>query len=177
LRLLASDPRVTIITCLRDPLERFISNFNFDFWSGYTHCKSIEEYVNSSGSFTMFNYYCRILSQHNENPKPITIREFQEAKFLLSLFDYLVILEKQDTFWGLNEFLGWEEKVMRQKQNQLKKRKLVKFFKRKKFALDWKQLTNHQIKPDQNFLKKFREFNEFDNQIYLDAKTKNLLNL
>ena len=34
--LLAEDSRVVLVTCLRDPLKRCASNFNYAYYSGYT---------------------------------------------------------------------------------------------------------------------------------------------
>ena len=119
----------------------------------------------------MFNYYCRILSQHNENPEPITTNEFEKAKLSLSLFNYWVILEDQKTFWGLNQFLGWKEQGMRQNQAQLKIRRILKSIKKGKFTLKQKQ---YKEKPNPQFVQIFREFNKFDYQLYAEAKTNNL---
>lgn len=174
-RLLASDPRVTIITCLRDPSKRFLSNFYYDVRRGYTHCKSIDEYVNSGGSFTMFNYYCRILTQHNENPELITTSKFEEAKSLLSFFDYLVILENQETFCKLNQFLGWNEQAKRQNELKLRIRRIFQSIKSRKHTFNRQQSLDYKEKPNQKFLEVFHKLNKFDNQLYLSVKNNHLL--
>lgn len=174
---LALDPRVTLITCLRDPLQRLLSNFYFDFWSGYTNCQSIEEYVNSSGSFTMFNYYSRILSQHYGNPEPISLQQFQQAKFNLSLFDCLVILEDPNSFSKLNRHLGWKEDVINKqnrRRNLLPIRRLVKSICKKKLHLWVRRLTHPKKQPDDSFLELFQNMNGHDNHLYIEAKINSL---
>ena len=42
---LIEDSRVFLITCLRDPLKRSVSNFNYAYYSGYTDCTSYEKFA------------------------------------------------------------------------------------------------------------------------------------
>ena len=59
---LASDTRVVLITCLREPLKRFLSNFYFDYWNGYDDVNSPQEFMNVS-KFSQSDFYCKFLSR------------------------------------------------------------------------------------------------------------------
>ena len=43
--ILSKDPRVCLITCIRDPINRFISNFNFDYYWMWSKSTNYEQYL------------------------------------------------------------------------------------------------------------------------------------
>lgn len=106
LSVLAGDPRVTLITCMRNPVDRFVSNFYFDLYLGYTPARSLESYTGSRNrTITMPNYYCRVLSGHNNRSTDISKQEYLLAKDALGKFDGVFLLEKGLS--GLGSLLGW----------------------------------------------------------------------
>lgn len=166
--LLANDPRVVVITCLRDPLKRLLSNFYFDYWSGYTNCDSLEQYLNSDGCFTMFNYYSRILSCHNSKTQSVGAKEFAAAQAELVHFDHLVILEADRTFSKLKEALSWTVDVQARHQNKSSKfnKRILKLILSGRFELIWRRFTHPRKQPDQAFLDLFEQGNHWDQKLY-----------
>jgi hypothetical protein len=116
---LASDSRVKLITCIREPLERFVSDFYFAFYWGGTQHRTVEQYVNFNGTPTMSNYYCRIFSRKNDSVKLITLDYFKLAKFNLSLFDCCEIVEKNNLFSKIIKLFDWKEKKMIANQSKM----------------------------------------------------------
>lgn len=169
---LAKDPRVVLITCLREPLERFVSNFYFDYWSGYTNHSSFQGYLNSDGCFTMFNYYCRILSGHNTQHQPMTSGQFQEAKAALSHFHHIVALGEKDAFQNLQTCLEWTRDLDNQQQNKSNhlNRRVIKLILKGRIDLIWRRLTHRKQAPNPTFLHLFQEENQWDLGLYEFAK-------
>lgn len=175
--LLANDPRVTVITCLRDPLKRLLSNFYFDYWSGYTNCDSLEQYLNSDGCFTMFNYYSRILSRHNCNTQSVGLEHFEAAQFELSHFDHVVILESDRNFAKLKQALNWSTDVQARHQNKSSQlnRRVLKLILKGRFDLLWRRFSHPRTQPNQDFLALFEQGNYWDQQLYQGLKEGTLV--
>ena len=43
---LCDDPRVFLVTCIREPWSRLISNFNYDYYLGYADSSTLTGYFN-----------------------------------------------------------------------------------------------------------------------------------
>lgn len=170
--LLANDPRVFVITCFRDPLKRLLSNFYFDYWSGYTDCDSIEQYLGSDGCFTMFNYYCRILSRHNSCTQSVDATQFEDAQAELAHFDHLVLLESDRNFAELRKTLNWPVEVQSQHQNKSSQlnRRIVKLILSGRIDLLWRRFSHSRKQPSQAFLSLFAQDNHWDQQLYKAVK-------
>ena len=166
--LLANDPRVVVITCFRDPLKRLLSNFYFDYWSGYTDCDSIEQYINSDGCFTMFNYYCRILSRHDSSTQSIGEEHFEAAQAELAHFDRIVVLESDRDFSAIRKALNWPEDVQSRHQNKSSQinRRVVKLILSGRIDLLWRRFSHPRKQPSQAFLDLFAQVNHWDQQLY-----------
>ncbi|MBS72643.1 MAG: hypothetical protein CMA91_00090 [Euryarchaeota archaeon] len=95
---LANDSRVTLLTCLRDPIKRFISNYNYDHYWMWTKAKNYQEYVEEGHLHSSPEYYTKIFARGEVNP--------ELAKSNLSLFDMVIVAEK-----NMNDLsnLGWEK--------------------------------------------------------------------
>ncbi|MFG6094990.1 sulfotransferase family 2 domain-containing protein [Leptothoe sp. ISB3NOV94-8A] len=172
--LLATDPRVVLITCLRNPLKRLLSNFYFDYWSGYTDFSSLEQYLNSRECFTRFNYYCRILSCQNNNILPLTSEHFETAKARLAYFDHVVVLEVDGKFSELKNFLGWALETVGIHQNKSShiNRRVLKLILSGRLDLLWRRFSHPKRQPDQNFLLLYQQGNQWDQRLYEYFKNK-----
>jgi len=113
---------IHLITCLRDPYNRLISNYKFDVMnygkSNYKY-KNIKNYVNNAvepaRSFTfnkpnyyirMPNYYIRMLCGLGDKPDEIiTENHLEYAKKVLEKFHTIVILEIPESFNLLKRYL------------------------------------------------------------------------
>ena len=149
--ILIKDPRVFLITCLRDPLRRSASNFNYDYYSGYTDCITLENFIEKPNIYMSDNYYTRIFSNSEQLPLvDIGEKEYSCAENILLEFDLVLSTNKShmSLFLNLNEILGWDKKDSIHRHatfgdywkvfNMIKKleiRKLSRYLRRKDMAL------------------------------------------
>ena len=153
---LISDSRVFLITCLRDPLKRSMSNFNYAYYSGYTDCATLGKFSEKPNIYMSNNYYTRIFSNSEQIPLvDIGEKEFLSAVNTLMSFDLVLSTNKShmDLFTDLNEFVGWDKKDGIKQHatfgdywkiiNMIKKleiRKLSRYLLRKNMAFDVESL-------------------------------------
>ena len=101
-----------LITCLRNPYKRFISNYNYDVYRGYVPPCTIEEYIQkdiyNDGDLVNCNkpnYYVTLLCGLQSEPDVVlTAKHLDQAKRNLARFDCVVILEQPETFAQLKQF-------------------------------------------------------------------------
>ena len=163
---LSSDPRVCLITCLRDPLERFISHFYYSLYTGRTNVSSPEQFVDSIYISTMFNYYCRIFSRFNDNPGPVGKKQFDIARAILSSFDCCVVLENKNPFTKLNKLLSWKDMEIHANPTKPDFVTIVKFLIKGKINLVLRRFTDPRKGPTNDFQKLFKERNKWDYSLY-----------
>jgi hypothetical protein len=195
---LASDPRVLMFTCIREPLARFMSNFSYDLYKGFTKKRNLNDYINSS-DVSMFEYYTMVFSRnyiHKGMEKIEFNREhYEEAKKNLSLFDHIVVLENREHMKALMETMGWTMKPSKDEpekvpisvrfistilgwKNDPNKKKTtgknpylaVEMLKRGRIFLFFKYLRHPKIMPDEEFRIKFVVHNKYDIELYQDSK-------
>lgn len=173
---LASDPRVVLITCLRDPLKRFISNYYYGFHWGYTDCTSPELYENSNksiwGSYTRDNYYCRMFSRCHHRPEGITRDHYEVAKRNLSLFDGCVVISGRERFDSIKRLLDWSDRDVVANKNNLDMLSFARQLFAGKLRLLWRRLISPKKKPNDNFTKQFRERNVWDYKLIEASKSR-----
>lgn len=95
---LSKDDRVVLLTCLRHPIKRLISNYNYDHYWMWTKVRSYSEYLDEGYLHSSPEYYTKIFARGENN--------LQKAKSNLELFDYVIIAE--DGMSALDE-LGWNK--------------------------------------------------------------------
>ena len=93
---LSKDPRVVLLTCLRDPIRRLISNYNYDHYWMWTKSSSYEEYLAEGHLHSSPEYYTKIFARGENN--------LDKARANLDLFDHIIIAESG--MQTLDE-LGW----------------------------------------------------------------------
>jgi hypothetical protein len=164
--LLVSDPRVILITCLRDPLSRFISHFYYDYYRGSTDALSPEQFVNSGNFSTMSNYYCRIFSMHNNDPDPIGLEHYDIAVSTLNSFDCCVVLEREDPFQGLFRLLEWKEYELRRNQTRMDFLTAIRYMAKGELGLLLRRFTHPRRKASAEFARRFEEENFLDYMLY-----------
>ena len=171
---LASDPRVTLITCLRDPLERFISNYYYGFYLGYSDCLSPESYANSDrtfwGVYTRSNYYCRIFSRCHHEVSRIGLSQFEQAKINLSYFDYCVLISGRESFEHVKSAFGWEGGGTHANRTNLGVIALSKHLLTGKFRLLWRRFAYPKKKPSNEFIDHFKDENAWDYGLMEEAR-------
>ena len=155
--ILANDPRVTLLTCLRDPIKRFISNYNYDHYWMWTEAKNYQEYVEEGHLHSSPEYYTKIFARGEVNS--------ELAKSNLSLFDMVIVAERNMD--ELNN-LGWEkESDTTHPTFGDKKRAAILFAK-----LRWFRLFNYirkvKFQPPESM--NIQKLNESDIELYSDLQ-------
>jgi hypothetical protein len=175
LTLLASDPRITLITCLRDPLQRYMSEFYYALYRGRTSHRSPEDFVNTKKAHSlltqsMFNYYCRIFSRYNDNPDPVGQEQHELASSALSLFDSCSILEEKDAFSGIRQLLGWLDIAPHANRTELDFLTISRLLVEGRIHQLMRYLVYPRREPSDDFRCQFLEQNHWDYQLYDHAK-------
>tara|TARA_B100000609_G_C17165913_1_gene408863 strand:- start:586 stop:1230 length:645 start_codon:yes stop_codon:yes gene_type:complete len=150
---LAEDERVTMLTCLRHPIKRLVSNYNYDHYWMWTKAKSYQEYLAEGHLHSSPEYYTKIFARGE--------LDFDKAKANLELFDHVIIAE--DGMETLDE-LGWsKESDTTHPTFGDSKRAMILFAK-----LRWVRLFNYlnkkKFQPPSEL--KIEESNQSDLQIY-----------
>jgi hypothetical protein len=109
LRVLANHPKVVIVTLLREPISRILSNFRYDYLNGYTGHKDVHSYVDDHIALhTMSNYYSRMLLGRAWVGDAEPAELVQRAVNRLELVDYAGILEMPTSLDRVASGMGWE---------------------------------------------------------------------
>ncbi|MEM9005671.1 MAG: hypothetical protein AAGE59_19375 [Cyanobacteria bacterium P01_F01_bin.86] len=167
---LASDSRVILVTCLRHPLKRFVSNFYYDLYLGTTKARKLEDYAGSKkGEYAMFNYYSRILSRHNRDPQDLTDKQFSQAIQALQKFDCCLILE--NGFEALRQCLGWQFTHMHANHSPawFSPRHIAHLIQRKRYQAIFLGMLHPKRQPSQEFVEEFNTKNHWDLRLYAET--------
>lgn len=174
---LASDPRIILITCIRDPLERFLSEYYYSIYKGRTDRRSLEDFVDSTAmhslhTLSMFNYYCRIFSRYDDHPEPVGPEQFEMAQSALALFDHCAILEDQDPFAEFPRLLGWSISEVAVNRTVMDWSLFGKLLLQGHIHQLLRRLANPRQEPSDEYRKYFREQNQWDYRLYEEARER-----
>jgi hypothetical protein len=162
---LAGDPRVYLFTCLRRPLDRFVSNFYFDLHSGYTPARNLRDYVGSRDrEITMPNYYCRMLARHYNRSMELDEKHFEAAKVALACFDRCLILE--ESFEPMTLDLGWKWFETHANRSRATLRQCFGLIRRRRFDLLRHVLLSPKSLPLPEFTDEYERTNRYDIELY-----------
>ncbi|MDP7374796.1 MAG: hypothetical protein QF445_04760 [Candidatus Poseidoniaceae archaeon] len=150
---LANDERVTLLTCLRQPIKRLISNYNYDHYWMWTKATSYEEYLREGHLHSSPEYYTKIFARGE--------LDLDLAKSNLESFDHVIVAE--DGMGALDE-LGWpKESDTTHPTFGDRKRALILFAK-----LRWSRLFNYlkkrKYQPPEGL--GITELNKLDLELY-----------
>ncbi len=171
---LSMDPRVVLVTTLRDPLRRLVSHFRYDYFRGGPY-RNIEDF-GASGKATMYsfhkldNYYCRILSEDwlcdklNNDKYPI-------AKKNLLLFDAFGIVERANWIKHFCDRLDWKPCDLNANSSDISIKKLFRLFKSQRFDLLARLFIYPPLEPDPHTLAELENCNLMDRRLYDWAST------
>jgi hypothetical protein len=165
---LRNDRRVTTVTCLREPLQRFISNYYYCLYHGQTAARTLEDYVNSragrKGAYTMFNYYCRVLARHDNRPEDVDEAVYRKARDVLAGFECCTRLEAG--LAPLGDALGWRYREVHERKTEYGFGKALKFMARGRFDLVLRRFTHPRTTPPADFVERFARQNQWDIRLY-----------
>ncbi len=167
LQFLAAHPDVTLITAIRDPLSRLVSNYRHDsYWGGIPRMR-LEEYIESSdGAICRPNYYCNALTGRHHAPTKVDDETLSLAKHALSLFDIVIVLEQPASFNQLHD-LNWSHVHEHRYQTKFALPKILN--QRENRKLLFQRLMFREPKISDGFLARFKEHNREDYDIYAQA--------
>ena len=150
---LANDERVTLLTCMRQPIKRFVSNYNYDHYLVLTSAKSYAEYLKEGHLHSSPEYYTKIFARGK--------LDLELAKSNLGLFDHVIVAE--DGMDTLNEF-GWhKESDTTHPTFGDKKRAMVLLAKLRWFRL-FNYLKKKKYLPPEEL--KINDLNKLDLELY-----------
>lgn len=108
LEVLAQRPDVRVVTVVRDPIKRIISNFKFDRQYGYSEWHSLAAWTDHPvKTHTFSNYYTRMLARDAWRDDAPAEEMVAAAWRNLALVDHTVLMDQQDWVTTLCKRLGW----------------------------------------------------------------------
>lgn len=171
LNALAQDPRVRLITCLRHPLSRFVSNFYFDLYHGFTPARSLRDYVGSRNrTITMPDYYCRMLTRIYNNPAALGEEDFPRAKEALGKFHSVSVLE--NGLAELGNVLGWGTNRVHANKSAFSFRQFLGLLRRGRLDLIYLRARYPRKRPADDFIEFFKAAGKCDFDLYEYAATR-----
>jgi hypothetical protein len=150
---LANDERVTLLTCLRHPIKRLVSNYNYDHYWMWTKAKSYQEYLNEGHLHSSSEYYTKTFAR-GEN-------DLEKAKSNLALFDHVIIAE--DGMSALDE-LGWSKESDTTHPTFGDKKRAAILFVKLRWARLFNYLKQRKYLPPKELL--IEEKNKLDMDLY-----------
>jgi hypothetical protein len=164
LETLAADPRVVLVSCLREPLQRMVSNFYYDLYGGFTPVRCLEAYPDSSWApFCRHNYYCRMLAGKAEDADEVAEEDFLRACARLPCFDYCGVVEQG--LEPLARHLGWTAHGIHENRSG-SVLGLIQDFRRRHFSGLKDRIANPKRPPDAAFCADFDRSNPWDLRLY-----------
>ena len=159
--ILSKDPRVCLITCIRDPINRFISNFNFDYYWMWSKSINYDQYLSEKAIHTSPNYYIRIFSRNHNPTHPVTEEHAQIAKENTTLFDKIIVAET-----GMNALdeLGWEKESDTKHPTFGDRWAMIFLFKKLRFWRLFQYITRTKHEPPNRA--HIEKLNKFDIEFY-----------
>ncbi len=169
LECLAQDPRVRLVTCLRDPLKRFVSNYYYDLYGGHTDARSLETYPGSGPeAFCQHNYYCRMLGADGDGAEDPGEARFRRAQARLALFDYCGTVEAG--LERLAQAVGWQPADVRENASDAHAGQLVKALLKGRLRSVYYRLRFPKSPPPEAFRAEFRHRNRWDLALYAQVQ-------
>jgi hypothetical protein len=150
---LAGDDRVTLVTCIRNPINRYISNYNYDYYRMWTKSNSYEEYLTEDRLHSSPEYYIKIFARGE--------LDFEIALSNAKLFDIFMIAED-----GMNKLdqLGWNYKNNKIHSTFGNPRRAINLLIKLKLIRLYNYIRKYKYMPNK-FLK-IEELNNLDTKLY-----------
>jgi hypothetical protein len=158
---LVNDERVVLLTCLRDPIKRLISNYNYDHYWMWTKAKSYSEYLAEENLHSTPEYYTRIFSRETDLSIAIEVKHHTQSLENLAKFDRVIIAENgMDT---LNE-LGWKNESDTTHPTFGNKNRILHLLRKLRLKRCWNYIKQVKHIPTENL--NINKLNRFDILLY-----------
>jgi hypothetical protein len=120
LEVLAERPDVRVVTVIRDPIRRIVSNFQFDQKFGFSEWHSLAAWVDHPvKTHTFSNYYTRMLARDAWRDDAPADQLLAAAWRNLLLVDSAVVLEQDDWVGAFCQPLGWHPYKIHENRSNL----------------------------------------------------------
>lgn len=177
---LAGDPRVRLVTVMRDPFRRFASNYRYDIRYGYIALCDADTYLNSSMEINidghpyghkLSNYYTRYWSGEKLGGKQeVDNRTFERALENLKKMDVTMFLEDENPFKAMQRF-GWEKLELHANPGEYDRILILKDFLKGRWQKTYRMLKNRPMDVGADFKDRFFETNYWDIDLYDRVKS------
>jgi hypothetical protein len=174
LQVLGERSDVRVVTVIRDPIRRIISNFQFDRKYGYSEWHSLAAWVDHPvKTHTFSNYYTRMLARHDWRDDAPAEELVAAAWRNLLLVDSAVILEQQDWVGAFCQRLGWRPYKIHENRSNLAVGDSSRLRARhlRHGRLDLFAQTFRQHRPTESEVQELTAANQLDIQLYERLRT------
>lgn len=174
---LAADPRVVLITCFREPLDRFVSDFYYSLHNNFSHSRASMAGAVGTTFPRSSNYYCRLFAGRRSAADPLDQPDLDAARRCLASFDCAFAIEGDPELQLLKQRLQWSGPVPRVNEARRRARRLLRALKNGRVRAAWNQLRHPKRPAPDPFARRFREWNALDYRLYSDVmdRTNSLL--
>ncbi|HJL64526.1 MAG TPA: hypothetical protein QGF70_02960 [Candidatus Thalassarchaeaceae archaeon] len=108
-RFLSEDDRVFLMTSLREPISRAVSNYNHAYFAGYTESSSLDGFLSENTFFMSDNFYTRTFAGKERFPLVrLNSSDVDDAISVIGLFDLVLKIEQVDLVKELSKEFDWE---------------------------------------------------------------------
>lgn len=162
---LASDPKVTLITLLRCPYDRFLSNFFFDVYQGYAVPHDIHTYATHHSSWIKGdNYYVRLLSGNVDAEKRVTREDLCKATEMLR--GMMVFVLEENGLSSLCQHLGWKTQDVKVNTTRVSVRNVMRMVWNARFGRLFRMIRYRRSMVAPEVEMWFAERNRWDIELY-----------
>jgi hypothetical protein len=175
---LRTDARVVLVTCLRDPLERFLSDFYYALHNGFSHSRTHVWDAVGTTFYKSPNYYCRLFSRmawYEPGVVPeedVTERHFLLARANLEKFHCAFMLEGDPDFSMLRRCLGWRGPIVHANRMDHRVRRLMRSLRFGQYRSAWRQVRYGSRRLPPGFVDWFATVYRWDRALVEAVKTR-----
>jgi hypothetical protein len=169
LEVLAERPDVRVVTVVRDPINRIISNFQFDQKYGFSDWHSLMAWIDHPvKTHTFSNYYTRMLARNAWRDDASAEQMMASAWRNLMLVDHAVVMDQPGWVATLCQRLGWQPYQIHENRSSLALGDSSRLRARhlRHGRLDLFAQTFRHYQPDQVEVRALTTANQLDIQLY-----------